>query len=45
VTAPTQTGLLRADVANTIAMEGFWSATSAGQTVTGSGSTLTRKGP
>lgn len=32
-------------VSNTIAMEGFWSATSAGQTVIGNGSTFTRKGP
>lgn len=32
-------------VSNTIAMEGFWPATAAGQTVIGNGSTFTRKGP
>jgi len=32
-------------ISNTIAMEGFWSATSAGQTITGNGSTYIRMGP
>jgi hypothetical protein len=32
-------------ISNTIAMEAFWAAGAAGQTITGNGSTLIRKGP